>query len=362
MTGARAAALIGLVAVAVGCGGKDTTAPTPTPVVRCISSSASHTQSVSAPVTDIPTKYDSLFVAAANEFGVSSALLKSVAYVETRWQMVQGEEEFEGRPAAFGVMALRGERLTKGAARAGVSVRAAKYDAAANIRAAAALIAAGGLDAVTDIALPEGRAAFAREVDAARGVPGARLQSQVAPNGCPTPTVDFATSLWRPSPNYNTRTTGISMIIIHTCEGGYTGCWSWLVNPASQVSAHYVVNESGSEVSQLVREKDRAWQIAATYNCALNQNLDCAMNGTQMNHMTIGIEHAGYASQDSFPTSQLQKSAQLVCDITKRQGIPRDSLHILGHGQMQPANRTDPGPRWPWNRYIAMIRSACGDS
>jgi N-acetyl-anhydromuramyl-L-alanine amidase AmpD len=115
-------------------------------------------------------------------------------------------------------------------------------------------------------------------------------------------------------------------------------------------------------VSQLVREKDRAWQIAATYNCTLNQNFNCGMNGTQMNHMTIGIEHAGYASQDSFPTSQLQKSAQLVCDITRRQGIPRDSLHIVGHGQMQPANRTDPGPRWPWQRYIGMIRSYCGES
>ena len=190
------------------------------------------------------------------------------------------------------------------------------------------------------------------------------LSSLVELDPClpPPPTVDFAGSIWRPSPNYNARTTGISMVIIHTCEGGYTGCWSWLVNTASQVSAHYVVNESGSEVSELVREKDRAWQIAAYHDCKLNQNFNCGMNGIQMNHMTIGIEHAGYASQDSFPTSQLQKSAQLVCDISKRQGIPLDSLHIVGHGQMQPANRTDPGPRWPWQRYIGMIRSYCGES
>jgi hypothetical protein len=316
-------------------------------------------------VTDIPTKYDTLFTAAASEFGVSAALLKSVAYVETRWQMVKGEVEFEGRPAAFGVMALRGERLTQGARRAGVSINSAKYDAAANIRAAAALLAERGLDDFTDIEVPEGRAAFAREVSAAQGLAVTPLSSLMALDSCPPPplpTVDFAGSIWRPSPNYNTRTTGISMVIIHTCEGGYTGCWSWLINPVSVVSAHYVINESGSEVSQLVREKDRAWQIAATYNCTLNQNFNCGMNGTQMNHMTIGIEHAGYASQDSFPTSQLQKSAQLVCDLSKRQGIPLDSLHIVGHGQMQPANRTDPGPRWPWQRYIGMIRSYCGES
>lgn len=106
------------------------------------------------------------------------------------------------------------------------------------------------------------------------------------------------------------------MVIIPTCEGGYTGCRSRLVNPASVVSAHYVVNERGSDVSLLVREKDRAWQIAATYHCTLNQHFDCGMNGTQMKHMTVGIEHAGYASQDSVPASPLRESAQLVCDIT----------------------------------------------
>ncbi len=357
MTRRRGCALVALIAV-VGCGGKDATSP----VAQCNTSRVSSYRAFTAPATDSPTKYDSLFAAAAGEFGVSSALLKSVAYVATRWQMVRGEEEFEGRPAAFGVMALRGDRLADGARRAHVSVDAAKYDAAANIRAAAALLADRGLDDFTDIALPEGRAAFAREVSAAQGLAAAPLTSLMAVDPCPTPNVDFTGAVWRPSPNFNTRTTGISMVIIHTCEGDYNGCWSWLVNTASAVSAHYVVNESGSEVSELVRETDRAWQIAAYYDCTLNQHFNCAMNGTQMNHMSIGIEHGGYASQDSFPTSQLQKSAQLVCDITKRQGIPRDSLHIVGHGQMQPANRTDPGPRWPWHRYIAMIRSYCGES
>lgn len=358
---ARRLTLLGGVLVAVACGGKETTAP----VANCTAASLSSVPSaatVTAPVTDTPTKYDTLFRAAGREFGVSAELLKSVAYVATRWQMVRGAEEFEGRPAAYGVMALRGARLSEGAQRAGVSLEAAKSDPASNIRAAAALLAAHGLDEFTDIAQPEGRAAFAREVSAAEGVTIAPWRSLAIADPCPPSNVDFLGAIWRPSPNFNARTTGISMVIIHTCEGDYNGCWSWLVNTASQVSAHYVVNESGSEVSQLVREKDRAWQIAAYYDCKLNQSFNCAMNSTQMNHMTIGIEHAGYASQDSFPTSQLQKSAQLVCDLTKRQGIPRDSLHIVGHGQMQPANRTDPGPHWPWHRYIAMIRSACGES
>jgi hypothetical protein len=83
---------------------------------------------------------DAHFEAAAREFGIPSALLKAVAYAETRMQMVRGDEEFEGQPAAFGVMALRGERLTRAATLAGVSTEAAQTDPGANIRAGAALL------------------------------------------------------------------------------------------------------------------------------------------------------------------------------------------------------------------------------
>ena len=152
------------------------------------------------------------------------------------------------------------------------------------------------------------------------------------------------------------------MVIIHSCESGYTGCWSWLVNPASQVSAHYVVDEDGAEISQLVGEPDRAWHIAALYDCALNHGHDCRLNGVQSNDFTVGVEHAGFVSQDSFPAAQLETSAALVCGVTRRFDIPRDWQHIVGHGQLQPQNRTDPGPHWPWVRYVHRVQADCGEA
>jgi len=151
------------------------------------------------------------------------------------------------------------------------------------------------------------------------------------------------------------------MVIIHTCESNYAGCWSWLVNSVSQASAHYVVDEDGAEISQLVRERDRAWHIAAPYDCTLNRRHDCWLNDVQSNHFTVGIEHAGFASQTSFPASQLEASAALVCDVTRDRGIPRDWQHIVGHGQLQPANRTDPGPNWPWIAYLHRVQAWCGE-
>ena len=96
-------------------------------------------------------------------------------------------------------------------------------------------------------------------------------------------------AIWRATPNFSSRPASASgkvkMVIIHSCEGAYAGCWGWLVQKKAGVSAHYVVKEDGSEISQLVQEAKKA-------------------------------------------------SAKLVCDISKRNGVPRDKYHIVGHGQL----------------------------
>ena len=115
-------------------------------------------------------------------------------------------------------------------------------------------------------------------------------------------------------------------------------------------------------MSQLVRESKRAWHIGASYDCNLNSGTDCWRNGQSSNHFTIGIEHGGYASQSSFNTGMIQTSAELTCDITQDWSIARDRYHVVGHGQLQPYNRTDPGPNWPWTDYMNRVNAACGSS
>jgi N-acetyl-anhydromuramyl-L-alanine amidase AmpD len=347
-----------------------------------------------------PTKLDAVFARAGEEFGVPAEILKSVGYVETRWQMVSGEAEFPGQHPAFGIMALRGERLERGAALAKVTVEQAKRSPEANIRAAAALLSAyadelgvaraelgawaPAVARYSGIASTEGQASYVHDevyralaTGAVAKTPAGEVVASLMPVKArasftlPTraayavaPDYPVTGTVWRPSPNYNARPAGdigkVAMVIIHTCEGSYSGCWSWLTNSAAGASAHYVVNESGSEISQLVRESDRAWHIAATYDCSLNSSVDCWRNGYSSNHFTVGIEHGGYASQSSFPVGQIDASAKLSCDISKAHGIPRDRYHFVAHGQLQPYNRTDPGPNWPWTDYLNRINSHCG--
>src|SRR2546429_3487180 len=77
--------------------------------------------------------------------------------------------------------------------------------------------------------------------------------------------------------------------------------------PPNSTLFPYTTLSRSSEISQLVREKTRAWHIAALYDCTLNRRHECWRNGVQSNHFTVGIEHAGFVSQDSFPRAQLDR-------------------------------------------------------
>ncbi|HZI16537.1 MAG TPA: N-acetylmuramoyl-L-alanine amidase, partial [Myxococcus sp.] len=344
-----------------------------------------------------PHELDALFAQAAREFNVPVNLLKAISYVETRWEHVQGAEEFEGRALAYGLLALRGEKVTEGAALAGVSEADVRANPLANLRAGAALLskyaAEAGIDRadlgawapvavrLTDISNPDiqahyihnevfavlrsGEGAFTPEGKVAVSLEPTAVEAKFALPKMQAMAAgpDYAASIWRPSPNYNSRPSGtdISMIIIHTCEGSYSSCWSWLTNSSAGVSAHYVVNESGSEISQLVSEANRAWHVGASYDCSLNGSVLCGLNGQSVNNFSVGIEHGGFASQSSFPSGQITASAKLSCDISRDRTIVRDSYHIVAHGRLQPYNRTDPGPNWPWSSYLSQIKSACGD-
>ena len=130
------------------------------------------------------------------------------------------------------------------------------------------------------------------------------------------------------------------------------GAVLWFQNPASKVSAHYVVDSATGQVWQQVLEKDIAWH-AGNWN---------------INTRAIGIEHEGFAYRPGYYNGTLyEASARLVRDITTRYSIPRDRQHIIGHFEVPNprdptkfgggGGHTDPGPYWDWDTYMTLIRS-----
>ena len=178
---------------------------------------------------------------------------------------------------------------------------------------------------------------------------------------------DYPNALWVPAAecNYEPRTKEISAVVIHYTEGSYAGCISWFQNCDSEVSAHYVIRSYDGQVTQMVREKNKAWHAYTA------------------NGYTIGVEHEAYGDIASFFTEAMYvSSADLMrsicsryetidgyrtfCTDTLDNGTALDSgLHnlggegacikIRGHQHYPDQTHTDPGPFWNWNYYYKLI-------
>jgi N-acetylmuramoyl-L-alanine amidase len=157
-----------------------------------------------------------------------------------------------------------------------------------------------------------------------------------------TPDSPIASKVF-PSPNHGERNGGRrpDMVLLH-----YTGmpveteALQWLCNPVSQVSAHYFVFEDG-RVLQLVPEARRAWHAGVS-----------SWGGeADINSSSIGIEIANAGHPGGLPPfghAQIERLIALVGDVSTRWRIPPD--RVLGHSDVAPGRKEDPGERFPWER------------
>ena len=114
-----------------------------------------------------------------------------------------------------------------------------------------------------------------------------------------------------------------------------------------EVSAHYLVSdESPPKIYRLVDENRRAWHAGLSH----------WKGHSMLNAASIGIEivHPGVVDLPQgrffppFDPAQIDVLVPLVQDIVRRHGIRPD--RVLGHSDVSPQNKIDPGPRFPWKR------------
>lgn len=149
------------------------------------------------------------------------------------------------------------------------------------------------------------------------------------------------------SPNFDARTLPISLLILH-----YTGMKSGaaaierLCDPEAKVSAHYAIEEDG-QIFQLVEEDKRAWHAGVS-----------AWQGeSNINSASIGIEIVNgghdFPNEDGnlppFPNAQINALIPLCKEIMKRHG----KLTVLGHSDIAPVRKIDPGEHFPWQGIAA---------
>ena len=163
--------------------------------------------------------------------------------------------------------------------------------------------------------------------------------------------------LWLESPNHASSARKISTvdrIVVHVTEGSFWGAVTWLRNPRSHGSSHYVVSKGG-DVVQLVSTSSVAWHAG----------------NRRVNRHSIGIEHEGFTKRGGFTDAQYRASARLVAYLALKAGMPLDREHIIGHNEVPDPSgdgtrggndgHTDPGRKWDWAKYMRYIRQFAED-
>ncbi|HZS85241.1 MAG TPA: N-acetylmuramoyl-L-alanine amidase [Stellaceae bacterium] len=147
----------------------------------------------------------------------------------------------------------------------------------------------------------------------------------------------------RASPNHGPRPVsgGIDILLIH-----YTGMTSAeaaldrLCDPAAEVSAHYLIEEDGT-AWRLVDEDRRAWHAGRSFWAGAHN----------LNDRSIGIELANPGHEHGyrpFPEAQIAALEELCRRILARHPIPPQ--RVLGHSDVAPQRKADPGELFPWRR------------
>ncbi|MEO8639905.1 N-acetylmuramoyl-L-alanine amidase [Pseudomonas sp.] len=161
--------------------------------------------------------------------------------------------------------------------------------------------------------------------------------------GCASgPRVDTS----HPSANYDSR---IQFVVVHYTSASLERSLQLLTH--GEVSSHYLIgDDKGATIYKLMDENLRAWHAGESE----------WQGRTWLNSSSIGIEivNPGFKELPSggrfwYPYSedQVQSLILLLKDISKRYAInPRS---IIGHSDIAPLRKLDPGPLFPWKRLAA---------
>ncbi len=137
----------------------------------------------------------------------------------------------------------------------------------------------------------------------------------------------------------------VLFVVLHYTVGDFNSALTTLTQ--GEVSAHYLLSdETPPRIYRLVDENRRAWHAGTSF----------WQGHRQVNASSIGIEIVNAGPRlgpegrvfAPFSPAQIEALIPLLRDIVQRHGIRPD--RVLGHSDVQPQSKQDPGPMFPWQR------------
>ncbi|WP_316015541.1 N-acetylmuramoyl-L-alanine amidase [Roseobacter sp. HKCCA0434] len=148
------------------------------------------------------------------------------------------------------------------------------------------------------------------------------------------------------SPNHNDRPDGAvpRVIVIHyTAMDSAEAAMERLCAEEFKVSAHWLICERGKAYA-MVDEERRAWHAG----------IGRWRDWEDVNAVSIGIELANLGDRP-FPQAQMQALERLIDAIRGRWNIAAED--VIGHSDLSPGRKEDPGPRFDWARLARAGRA-----
>ena len=140
------------------------------------------------------------------------------------------------------------------------------------------------------------------------------------------------------SGNYDQRKFDISLVIIHFTETKtFTDALNLLTSKERKVSCHYLIDKSG-DIFNLVDLDKRAWHAGES----MWGNYD------DINSRSVGIEivNSGEIIKENYTSKQLVSLSHLLIRLLNEYNIE----NILGHSDIAPTRKIDPGVHFPWQK------------
>ena len=141
------------------------------------------------------------------------------------------------------------------------------------------------------------------------------------------------------SPNFNDRkSNNIEIIVIHyTALSSISNSLKYLCSKKNKVSSHYLISQEG-KIYSLVSENKRAWHAGQSY----------WRGNTDINSISIGIE-LDFSPSDVNNKFTLKLNSSLIFLLKKLIKKYQISFeNILGHSDIAPYRKIDPGKYFPW--------------
>lgn len=156
--------------------------------------------------------------------------------------------------------------------------------------------------------------------------------------GCATPYIDRTYTA-------KSQDSRVQFLILHYTAGHFPGSLKTLVE--GPVSSHYLVNDNPPTIYQLVDENRRSYHAGQSY----------WKGSSALNAASVGIEIVGLGYVNTpqgrvwpeYPKAQIDAVIELSKKVIKEHNIRPD--RVLGHSDIAPTRKTDPGPRFPWKRF-----------